>query len=50
MERKINRWLRALEIARTIFETEGYHTRYLREIENFIRKRKEEVDERFNTS
>ena len=30
------RWVRALEIAKICFSSEGYHTRYLEEIENFI--------------
>ena len=30
------RWLKALEIARICFSSEGYHTRYLEEIEHFI--------------
>ncbi len=31
------RWLRALRIAEILFEDQGYHTRYLEEIENVIR-------------
>ena len=39
MERKIiNRWLKALEIAKCLFENDGYHTVYLEDIENFIKK------------
>ena len=30
------RWLRALSIAKILFEEEGYHTRYLDEIEHVI--------------
>ena len=30
------RWLRALSIAKILFEEEGYHTRYLDEIEHWI--------------
>ena len=30
------RWLRALEIAKVCFWGEGYHTRYLEEIETFL--------------
>ena len=30
------RWVRALEIAKICFSSEGYHTRYLEEIEHFI--------------
>ena len=33
------RWLKALEIAKICFESEGYHTRYLEEIEYSIRER-----------
>ena len=32
------RWLRALEIAKILFESEGYHTRYLEDVQNFIAK------------
>ena len=31
-------WFKALEIAKILFEDEGYHTRYLEEIENQIRE------------
>ena len=34
----IPRWLRALQLARILFEDEGYHTRYLEEIEEYIKK------------
>jgi len=30
------RWFKALEIAKILFEDQGYHTRYLEEIENHI--------------
>ena len=30
------RWLKALGIAKICFSSEGYHTRYLEEIEHFI--------------
>lgn len=30
------RWLRALEIAKILFEDHGYHTRYLEEMEAFL--------------
>jgi hypothetical protein len=33
------RWLKALKIAKIIFEDEGYHTAYLERIEKFIRRR-----------
>jgi hypothetical protein len=32
------RWLRALAIAKILFAQEGYHTRYLEEIEEVIRR------------
>lgn len=32
------RWLRALAIAKLLFEQEGYHTHYLEEIEELIRR------------
>jgi len=35
-----SRWLRALGIAKILFEDEGYHTQYLREIEQFIKDRR----------
>ena len=35
-ELRKGRWLRALEIAGIYFSSEGYHTRYLKEIEYFI--------------
>lgn len=34
------RQLRALEIAKILFEAEGYHTRYLQEIEQVIKENK----------
>ncbi len=34
----IPRWLRALEIAKILFEDEGYHTVYLEQIEDYIKK------------
>ena len=36
-ELKIRRWLRALGIAKTLFEEDGYFTDYLEEIEAFIK-------------
>lgn len=33
------RWLKALKIAKFIFEDQGYHTHYLDEIERIIRKK-----------
>ena len=38
---KEKRWLRALAIAKILFEDEGYHTVYLEEIETFIKTQKE---------
>ena len=34
---EINRQLRALEIAKILFEVEGYHTNYLEQIEQDIK-------------
>ena len=36
--KEMKRWLRALEIAKILFEDQGCHTRYLEEIENVIRR------------
>jgi len=33
------RWLRAFEIAKILFEHEGYHTAFLNQAETFIRRR-----------
>ena len=33
------RWLKAMEIAKILFESEGYHRNYLEEIETFIRRK-----------
>jgi len=35
--KRMKNWLRALEIAKILFEDEGYHTLYLEEIEEFIK-------------
>ena len=35
--KELKRWLRALEIAKAMFFFEGYHTRYLEEIEDYIK-------------
>jgi hypothetical protein len=40
LTKQLTRWLRALEIAKILFEDEGYHTAYLEEIEAFIQKTK----------
>jgi len=37
--KKVKRWLRALEIAKILFEEEWYHNIYLNEIETFIRRK-----------
>jgi len=39
---KEKRWLRALAIAKCLFEDEGYHTVYLEEIEEFIKTQNEQ--------
>ena len=39
VELRAARWLRALTIAKILFEDQGYHTRYLEEIEQFIQRR-----------
>lgn len=36
-KRQVKRWLRAIDIAKCLFEEEGYHISYLKEIENLIR-------------
>ena len=37
-KKQVNRWLRALEIAKAMFYFEGYDDRYLAEIELFLRE------------
>ena len=37
--KEMRRWLRALQLAKILFEDEGYHSLYLDGIENFIRRR-----------
>lgn len=40
MTKKIlNRWLKAIEIAKILFEEEGYHILYLEEIEKLIEEK-----------
>lgn len=34
------RWYRAIEIAKAMFVQESYHTKYLEEIEDFVRSKK----------
>ena len=36
VSKETKRWLRALEIAKILFEDQGYHSLYLEGIENFI--------------
>jgi hypothetical protein len=36
--KEIKRWFRAFEIAKILFEGEGYHTAYLKQAEAFIRR------------
>jgi hypothetical protein len=36
VSKETKRWLRALEIAKILFEDQGYHCRYLEGVENFI--------------
>lgn len=38
VELRAARWLRALGIAKILFEDQGYHTRYLEEIEQFVQR------------
>jgi hypothetical protein len=39
VSKETKRWLRALGIAKILFEDQGYHSIYLEEIENFIRRK-----------
>lgn len=44
MTKKIlNRWLKAIKIAKILFEEEGYHVRYLQEIEGLIKEKMVDV-------
>jgi predicted nucleic acid-binding protein len=36
---QIKRWFRALEIAQILFEDQGYHGKFLNQIEEFIRRK-----------
>lgn len=38
-KKKTQRWLRALEIAKVIFWHERYHTQYLEELGDFVRRK-----------
>ncbi len=37
--KETKRWLRALDLAKILFEDEGYHIAYLEGIENFVRRK-----------
>ena len=39
LTKETKRWLRAIEIARVLFEVEGYHALYLNQIDEFIRRK-----------
>jgi hypothetical protein len=39
LSKETKRWLRALGIAKILFEDQGYHCLYLENIENFIRRK-----------
>lgn len=39
---QMNRWIRALALAKLLFEDEGYFTTYLDEIEHFIKEKANE--------
>ncbi len=36
--KQVQRWLRAIEIATILFEEEGYHSTYLEDLSEFIRR------------
>jgi tRNA G18 (ribose-2'-O)-methylase SpoU len=36
--KKVKNWLKALAIAKVLFEEEGYHTRFLEQIEAFLQE------------
>jgi len=38
--KETKRWLNALGIAKVVFDDEGYHSKYLEQIEDFIRRKK----------
>jgi len=46
MTLKLRRWLKALAIAKILFEEEGYHTRFLEEIEAFVQEEEEDKEVR----
>ena len=37
--KQVNRWFKALEIAKILFEDQGYHWVYLNQIDQFIRRK-----------
>jgi hypothetical protein len=39
IRKEVKRWLKALRVAKIIFEDQGYHTLYLDEAERFIRRK-----------
>ena len=39
IRKEVKRWLKALRIAKIIFEDQGYHTLYLDEVERFIKRK-----------
>lgn len=39
IRKEAKRWLKALKIAKIIFEDQGYHTAYIEAMEKFIRRR-----------
>ena len=45
-KKQFNRWIRALGIAKILFENDGYFTDYLDEIEAFIRRSYESINDR----
>jgi len=44
----MNNWLNAIKIAKVLFWADGYHTKYLEELERYIRQQKEKEQERQN--
>lgn len=37
-KRRKKRWFRALKIAECLFEDEGYHTKYLKDLKEFLKE------------
>ncbi len=44
-KKQLNQWLKALEIAKCLFEEQWYHTQYLEEIEHFIKEAAQMIQE-----